>query len=92
MSGKHCDSYSRGRKLSQDRTHSVLLTEGLLLSFSLSSDKYTLYPEILGQGANSLVAVAEEKSSLKTYAVKVFFFIMTKLLKNAVWRSVFLCI
>lgn len=34
-------------------------------------DKYTLYPEVLGQGANSLVTVAEEKSSQKSYAVKI---------------------
>ena len=36
-----------------------------------SQDRYILYPEILGQGANSLVAVAEEISNQKTCAVKV---------------------
>lgn len=32
-----------------------------------------MYPEVLGQGANSLVTVAEEKSTQKIYAAKVKF-------------------
>ena len=39
-----------------------------------SLDKYTLCAEILGQGANSLVAVATEKHTQKAFAVKVYCF------------------
>ena len=39
--------------------------------FFYFKDRYILYPEVLGQGANSLVTVAEEKSTQKIYAAKV---------------------
>jgi len=38
---------------------------------STFEDRYILYPEVLGQGANSLVTVAEEKSTQKIYAAKI---------------------